>query len=390
MVNQYEGGCEKKKLVIVTTVPMSFSFFKGLLRFLSEYFNVCIVSSERVQLERIAANEGVKSHYIPIKRPIFLVKDFISLLHFIIFLCKYRPSIVHGNTPKGGLLSMISSYICRVPVRIYMCHGLRYQGETGWMKWLLQKTETLSCSCATKVICVSYGVKQKLINDKICDRKKAVVVNNGSPAGIDVEYYDPKETSKARANMREILNIPHDAFTFIYVGRIVSDKGIDELVAAFVKLNKIYKSIYLILVGEEEPDIDPLSINSIDEIKNHPHICTVGYQIDVRPYLACADAFVFPSHREGFGMSLIEAGAMGLPCISADIIGCNEIIISGINGELVPSKNTNALFCCMKRWVENPKMIADMASNARRLVIDRYNQPDMWNALKDEYMAVLK
>ncbi len=372
----------RKKFIIVTTIPLSLNFFRGQLNYLNKFFKVCAVSSCEEQLYEIAAREGISYHCIPIKRPISILHDFISLFRFIIFFLKERPEIVHGNTPKGSMIAMFAAWLTRVPTRIYMCHGLRYQGEKGVFRWLLQSTERLSCSCSTNVICVSHGVERKLREDKIAQARKLSVVCDGSPSGIDMDFFN---SSRALRNIRLELRIPKNDFIFIYVGRVVGDKGINELIHAFSRLSKEIATVHLILVGEEEPYLDPIRQDVVAEIDLNSRIYAVGKQADVRPYLSSADAFVFPSYREGFGMVLIEAQAMGVPCISSDIIGCNEIIIPGENGELIPSKDENALYERMKDWGEHPEKVTYMASNCRRLVEERYEQKKIWDALKKTY-----
>ena len=181
----------KKKFFITTTIPASLNFFKGNLSFLNKYYDVTAISSNRDFLLEVGKREGINIFYIPMVRPISLLMDIVCLFKFIFFFIKERPYIVHGNTPKASFLSMISSWLVRVPIRIYMCHGLRYQGENNkYKRQLLMWMEKISCLCATKVICVSNGVKQTLIEDNICSCKKAIVVHFGSASGIDIDFFD--------------------------------------------------------------------------------------------------------------------------------------------------------------------------------------------------------
>ncbi len=373
----------KKKFIIVTTIPATLGFFRGNLKFLSDTFDICAVSSDKEKLEAFAESEGVASHYIPMKRQISLFSDFLSLFCFIFFFLKKRPDIVHGNTPKGAMLSMLAAWITRVPVRIYMCHGLRYQGTQSKMRKLLMWMEWLTCSCATQVISVSKGVRTTLIEDGLCKERKIMVVRDGSAAGIDLTRFD---INKVDATIvRKQLSISPFDFVFIFVGRIVKDKGINELVSAFTRLSEENKKLHLILVGAEERELNPISDDARKQIETNARIHAVGRQADVRPFILASNAFVFPSYREGFGMVLIEAQAMGVPCMSSDIIGCNEIIIPGENGELIPVKDEKVLYERMKDWVELPDKVAYMASNARRLVAERYEQKMVWNALLETY-----
>ena len=182
----------KKLFYIVTTIPLSLIFFRGQLAYLSNNFEIVAISSDRDALEKFGETEGVETHYIPMVRSMSLLHDFKSLIKIISFFRKNKPDIVHGNTPKGSFLSMIAAKLTGVPVRIYMCHGLRYQGSSGLMQSVLKMMERISCYCSTEVLCVSNGVKATLVADRICKIAKLKVVGNGSSNGIDVTKFDRK------------------------------------------------------------------------------------------------------------------------------------------------------------------------------------------------------
>ena len=175
------------------------------------------------------------------------------------------------------------------------------------------------------------------------------VVGYGSAGGVDNERYN---SNNIESNVRNEINIPEDAFVFAFVGRIVKDKGINELVAAFDNINRKYHNTHLLLVGPVETVQNPVDESTLKTIEYNANIHTVGMQKDVRPYLKASDAFILPSYREGFGMVLIEAGAMGLQCITTDITGCNEIIVPGENGAIIEPRNMEALREEMEKWGE--------------------------------------
>lgn len=378
----------KRKFFITTTIPATLVFFQGNLAFLNESFDVCAISSQKESLEMLGQREGIRTYCIPMCRPISLFHDIVSLFRFLSLFLKERPDIVHGNTPKASMLSMLAAKITGVKVRIYMCHGLRYQGTTGIMRWLLMMIEKITSACATEVICVSKGVKNIMIEDCICPKSKAIVIHHGSAGGIDLDRF--KEDPSKKSEIREKLGISPSDFVYLFVGRIVKDKGINELVNAFVKLQALKQFVHLILVGSEEGSLNPISDEIRKKIKKNKNIHAVGRQGDIRPYLLSSDAFILPSYREGFGMVLIEAGALGLPCITTDISGCNEIIISGENGEIIPPRDENALYEKMKEWVEHPEKPIAMALKARSLVESRFEQKVVWNGLLEEYKRLIK
>lgn len=379
----------KKKMCVVTTIPLSLIFFKGQLRFLSRVFEVTAVSSESEKLAEIGRQEGVAVHCIPMKRPISLWNDLKGLVLFICWFRRVRPDIVHGNTPKGAFLSMLAARLVGVPVRIYMCHGLRYQGTHGLLKRLLMFMERMTCRCATQVLCVSFGVCDQLAKDGVCKKGKSKVVLNGSANGIDLSYYVRED--EGREVWRKRLGIGNTDFVFSFVGRVVRDKGVNELVTAFNRLSREIRGIHLVIVGPGESALDPVSEVSKDIIQKNDCIHTVGMQSDIRPYVMLSDAFVLPSYREGFGQVLMEAGALGVPCITTDITGCNEIIQEGINGKIIPPRDEQALYEAMKWFYEHrDDEVKKMAKNARPMIAERYEQHIVWEALLKEYRELLK
>ena len=278
---------------------------------------------------------------------------------------------------------MVAAWLTRRPVRIYMCHGLRYQGTEGRLRKLLMTMEKITCACATHVVSVSKGVANVMTQDGLCPKEKMRVVGYGSAGGVDIERYNP---NPIESNVRHELEIPEDGFVFTFVGRIVKDKGINELISAFNNINQKYPNAHLLLVGPIESVQNPVDESTFRTIEKNENIHAVGMQKDVRPYLKASDAFVLPSYREGFGMVLIEAGAMGLPCITTDITGCNEIIVPGENGAIIEPRNMKALRDEMEKWVSNPDMVKKMASNARNMVSERYDS----RIVRDHYFEFYK
>ena len=378
----------KKLFYIVTTIPLSLNFFRGQLSYLSNSFKVVAISSDKDALEKFGESEKIETHYIPMVRSISLLHDFQSLVKMIVFFGKSKPDIVHGNTPKGGFLSMIAAKLTGVPVRIYMCHGLRYQGSYGFMRSVLKMMERISCYCSTEVLCVSNGVRVTLVADKICKEAKLKVVGNGSSNGIDVTKFDRKTIS---TEVISSIVEPGNKFVFAFVGRIVRDKGVNELVAAFKKITNLYHDVILMLIGSFEDDDNPIEENTKVEIKSNPYIHYWGSQEDVRPFMCASDVFILPSYREGFGMVLMEAGALSVPCITTNIIGCNEIIQDGINGKIIPPRDEDALYEAMKWCYEHRNdEIKEMAERARTMIVERYEQHKVWEALLEEYQLLSK
>ena len=365
------------KLIRSTTVPQTLNTFcKGLLKELKhEGYEVVAVSSPGEELDELANSEGIRTIALPMERRILPFKDMKSLWQMWRLMRREKPDMVHSMTPKAGLVTMVAAWLTRVPIRIHTFTGLVFPTSIGLKRRILMFTDWLTCACATHIIPEGEGVKADLLNNKIT-KKNIRVLGHGNIRGIDLEFFKPRVPR---------LQEEQAAFTFVFVGRLVGDKGINELIDAFSRLNKEHSATRLVLVGTEEEEIDPIKPETKAEIDRNPAIDAVGQQSDVRSFFATANALVFPSYREGFPNVVIEAGAMGLPSIVTDINGSREIIIDGENGMIVPSKNAEALYHAMKHFVENPEDVKRMAENARPLIASRYEQSYVRQCLKDFY-----
>lgn len=371
---------KKLKIIRSATVPQSLdSFCNGVLKELSQEYEVVAVSSPGEALDKVSRREGVRTIAVPMERHISLMNDLRSLWQMWRVMRRERPDLVHSMTPKAGLICMMAAWLARVPRRVHMFTGLVWPTSTGLKRRILMATDWLTCACATHIIPEGEGVKHDLLSHHIT-RKPIKVLGYGNVKGIDMEHYNPALFS----------NVSHqEGFTFVFVGRIVRDKGINELVAAFDRLHGDYPDARLVLIGPREDDLDPVLPATLERINSGNGIETVGPQSDVRPFYASADALVFPSYREGFPNVVIEAGAMGLPCIVTDINGSREIIIDGQNGVIVPPRDEEALYQAMKRFVEQPDEIAAMAQKARGLIASRYEQSYVRQCLYDFYHEIL-
>lgn len=376
----------KLKIIRATTVPMSLNAFcNGMLKELSEKYEVVALSSPGPELSVIEAREGVRTIAVPMERHISPLKDLLALIKMVWVFRKEKPAMVHSMTPKAGLLCMVAAWLTRVPVRIHTFTGLVWPTSTGLKRKVLMLTDKITCGCATHIIPEGEGVKNDLIAGKIT-KKPLKVLGYGNVMGVDLTHYVRSEELKVKSE-----KLRSDRFTFLFVGRIVKDKGINELCQAFDKLSK-KTPVRLVLVGKYEDTLDPISDASRDIIKTNAFIEYVGpqYGEDLLAYYAAADCFVFPSYREGFPNTVLEAGAMGLPSVVTDINGSREIIEDGKNGVIVPSQNAEALYEAMQKMLIDKEKREYMASNARKMIADRFEQSFVRKCLYDYYDVILK
>lgn len=390
----------KRKLIRVTTSDISLdSLIKGQLKFLSSEFEVIGVSNNTGVLAMVGEREGIRTIEVPMHREISLFSDIKCLWLLYRLFRKEKPDIVHANTPKGSMLSMIASRLASVPHRLYTVTGLRYEGASGVFRTLLMAMERISCYCATKVIPEGEGVKKTLLKDNITSKEMHIILN-GNINGIDTEYFNPDLFNRDRTDnklytgnkkdIRRDLNLKEDDFVFIFIGRIVRDKGMNELTVCMKRFKAEKKNVKLLLVGRFESKLDPLDADNEEFLRSDPNIHFLGYQNDVRPFFVAADVLVFPSYREGFPNVVLQAGAMGIPAIVTNINGCNEIIKEDFNGKIFSSKDVNALYEKMNWCLNNKNRVKDMASQSRKMIVDRYRQEEVWEATLQEYKKLLK
>ena len=386
-----------KKLIRITTVPISFKvLLKGQLRFMaSNGFDVKGVSSEGEELREVYENEGIVMEAINMSRKITPFQDLKSLWEMWNFLRKEKPQIVHTHTPKAGIIGMLAARLAGVPHRLHTVAGLPLMEATGIKRKILNFVEKLTYSSATRVYPNSKGLYDFILQNNFTQSNKLKIIANGSSNGINTTFFSPEQVSETeKAALREKLNIQPDDFVFVFVGRIVSDKGINELIKAFSQLqtaeNNELTGIKLLLVGGLESDLDPLNPETLAEINQNKGIISAGFQQDVRPFFAISDALAFPSYREGFPNVVMQAGAMGLPSIVSDINGCNEIIVEGENGLIIPSKNVEKLKEKMLTLARDKNLYIKLKENSRRMIENRYEQSVVWKALLEEYEGLLQ
>ncbi len=407
---------QRKKLIRVTTADISLnSLLKGQLKFLNQYFEVIGVAKDTGVLNEVSEREGIRVVDAPLERPISLVKDIKGLWFLYRLFRKEKPWCVHANTPKGSLLAMIAAWFACVPHRVYTVTGLRYQGAHGLLRMILKTMERLSCLFATNVIPEGQGVLQCLKCDNIT-KKALQVIHYGNINGKDTEFFSREntiETASVRLadkqmtlrnlSEKEAINLvrgelgfSNNDFVFIFIGRLVNDKGLGELADVMRKLEDEKIKVKLLLIGELDGEDDALAKDKLNYLMQSKNVKYIGVQSDIRPYLMASDVLAFPSYREGFPNVPLEAGALGLPAIVTNINGSNEIIEDGVNGKIIQAPLDNKgmrvnditieLYTMMKWFYYHPEEVKRMGENARPIICERYEQQNVWNALLKFYI----
>jgi glycosyltransferase involved in cell wall biosynthesis len=379
------------KLIRITTVPMSLKYLLGgQLSYMKAHgFDVLAISAdgkERVDI----VNEGISHVIIPFTRKITPIQDLVCLVKLIRLFRKVKPDIVHTHTPKAGLLGMMVARFCGVRVRMHTVAGLPLIEAKGLKRWILSITERITYACATQVYPNSAGLKEYIKDQLAISNEQLTIIGKGSSNGIDTSFFSktPELQSQAK-HIRSRYAIPEDAIVFSFVGRVVKDKGMHELVHAFKNVLRERPNAYLLVVGPLEPELDPLEPEDLDFLQTHKQVIMPGFQPDVRPWLLASDVFVFPSYREGFPNVVMQACCLEVPCIVSDINGCNEIIQHEKTGLIVPPKNEEALYTAMTRLMSDTSLRKEFGVRSREFVVNNFDQRYVWRELLREYNQLI-
>ena len=376
------------KLLIVTTVPEALAtILRDQPRFLSRQFDVTLATSPGSELTAIAENERVPVELVPMVRGIDLAADVRSIVRMARLIRRLRPDAVHSYTPKAGLVAMTAAAFCRVPVRIHNFTGLIFPIHSGVKRAALMWADRLTALCATRVIPEGDGVRRDLQRFAIT-RKPLHVIGHGNIAGVDTSHFSPDDEDVQRAAQRLAADIGLQGTdrVFCFIGRLHRDKGLKELIQAFTKLPPNSR---LVIVGapDESAPIDPATESGLAQ----PRIHRLGFQQDIRPALAVSDALVLPSYREGFPNVILQAGAMRLPVLAANVSGCNEFVTPGVNGWLVEPRDGDDLWRAMLEAMMLPRdELEAMGEESRRRVRERHERVAYWETLRRFYEAELQ
>lgn len=381
------------RLVRIMTVPLSIEYIlRGQLAYFREQqFEVDSVSADGPERESVIEREKVAHTIIPFTRKITPFQDLYCLILLIRFLIRIKPHIVHTQTPKAGLLGMMAAWICGVPVRIHTVGGMPLMEATGVKRKILTYAEKLTYACAHQVWPNSNSLRDFIVQDLKVNPNKLVVIGHGSSNGIDTEKFKRTPALMAEATaLRQHHGLKTQDVAFCFVGRLVRDKGIQELAEAFTRLSQRYPSVKLFLLGHFEDELDPISDQHKKLINNNPAIIATGFSTRVPLYMAASDIFVFPTYREGFPNVVLQACAMELPSIVTNINGCNEIIQHQKNGLIIEPKDVDALYAAMEKLLTDSVLRQSLAEQSRTDVVRLFDQQIFWNNLKQAYFTLLQ
>jgi glycosyltransferase involved in cell wall biosynthesis len=373
------------RLLHATTVPSTLQFLAGQVSYLRDQgIHVTVLSSPGPELEEFADAEGATAIPVPMSRSISPRTDLITLLRLIRALRAERPDVLHAHTPKAGLLATIAGRLAGVPLCIYQIHGLRFVTTTGPRRLLLRTTERIACLMAHRVLAVSPSVLALAEDERLIRRGKGAVIGRGTINGIDVQAFDPEAFRDSAATEKAALGIPEDAPVIGFVGRLVADKGIAELVESWRTLRDVVPEAHLLVVGDLEPE-DPVDPSALAFLRDDPRAHLPGFRPDVRSLLGAMEVLVLPSHREGFGHTLLEAAAMEVATVGSDIPGISDAIADGRTGLLFPVHDVETLTGHLLALLRDPALRAALGEAGRRRAVAEFDRREVRRKFLDYY-----
>jgi glycosyltransferase involved in cell wall biosynthesis len=381
------------RLFHVATVPLSLWYLLvGQIGFMkSRGLEVHALAAPGELLDALADREGIPVHAVDMQRQVTPFRDLVSLVQIWRTFRRIRPHIVHAQTPKGGLLGSLGAWLAMVPVRIYHIRGLPYMTATGWKRRLLRLTERVACACAHQVLCVSHTLRQIAISEGFCPAGKISTLLKGSSNGVDAsgKYNPARVPAEERDRTRARYGIPADAQVVGFVGRIVRDKGLTELVEAWQALREEWPRLHLLIVGPFESE-DPVPPEVEKALRHDPRIHLVGADWNTPPLYRAMDLVALPTYREGCPNVLLEASAMELPVVATRIPGCVDVVEDGETGLLVPAHDAPALSEALRRYLNDPSLGRRHGRAGRERVLRDFATEQVWEALYEQYMSMVR
>lgn len=380
----------RPKLLFAVTASISCGFYRGMLKYLADSgFSTVMVSSAGHELDEIAHAEGAACRAVAMEREISPVHDLLSLCGLYRAIKVEKPDIVDVSTPKAGLLGGIAAALAGVPCRIYTLRGLRLETASGWKRLLLWLAERLACACAHRVVPVSRSLGQRAVDLRLARAGQAHVLGKGS-GGVDLERFTAQRRNSPHTEaLRRELGLTGQETVIGFVGRLVKDKGIHELVEAFDELSRTMPELRLLLVGDFEAG-DPVDWAVQEKIKSAPTILQIGFVNDTAPYYALMDVLALPTYREGFPGVALEAQASEVPVVTTSATGAVDSVQDGATGLVVPPGDTEALAAAMGKLLRSPALRAEMGQAGREWMERDFRCEAVWEQHATLYREMIK
>ena len=377
---------KRPRICIVVAAPLTLkAFMLGHLEALAGIADVTVVADFTPADAAFAWPDAVTRVAVPIARPIAPWADLRALLALLRLFRRQRFDLVHSITPKAGLLAMLAAALAGVPLRLHSFTGQVWVTRAGTQRSLLKSADRQIARLATHVLADSASQREFLIAQGVVAASKSAVLARGSICGVDTARFRPEAAARERVRHRH--GIAADAVVFLYLGRLNRDKGVVDLAHAFGEIGARHPDAHLLLVGPDEGNLSAAITRAAAACAGRLH--RAGLTDRPQDYFACADAFCLPSYREGFGSTIIEAAAAGVPAIGSRIYGLIDAIVEGETGLLIEPGNIGQLVQSMSTLAGDASLRRRMGQRARDRVVRDFSSEVVTAALLDYYQSRL-
>ena len=360
----------RKRVCLVSATPLTFHLFmKAHLNKFAEWADLTIVYNQNYHKDVQPIKFKGKIKHIEIVRQISIFRDLIAFGEIIFFFRREKFDAVVTLVPKAGLLGSLAGRLCGIKTRIHIYQGEVWFSKTGILKSILKTADKVIAAMSSHLVTVSQSQSKFLSNQKICKDHRLIILGHGSIAGVDTSRFSPN--MKQRSKIREKFDISNDACVILFVGRIVKEKGLFELVEAFNDLSTKHNSVVLMLIGPDDESL-ALDLQKLVKVENQNRFIYSGLSSCPEKYMAAADIFCLPSYREGFGLAALEASSCALPVVGTQIHGLSDAVIDGETGILVPAANYSELSNALSKLIKSPKLRSLYGRAGRKRAINNY------------------
>lgn len=364
---------------------------RGQPKYMREHgFDVTMISSYGWELPGVIALEGCPHIKVNLTRKLSPISDLKSIYKLYKIFKKIKPHIIHTENLKANLAGPIAGYLAGVPVRIQTMAGLVSPMKKGLKGWLIRQAEILSFKFCTDVWPNSNSSMEFMLQTKMVRASKTQVIGRGSTNGIDLERFNAGAINPGRLEeiKKSVSYSPSDEI-LLFAGRMVKDKGVEELVAVFERLQPLFPNLKLVLLGPQEADLDPLNHRTLESISNNKRIVHINWTDEVEYYLSFAGLFVFPSYREGFPNVIMQAGAMHCPVVCSEIVGNIDIVKDKVNGILHKVQDESALYDALIFALNQKDYMKELASRLHSDMVNYYDRYTLYELYIKHYKELI-
>lgn len=336
----------------------------------------------------VLTTAGIRHLSAPMTRTFTPMADLKALARLVRIMRCERFTLVHTHNPKPGLLGQLAARLAGVPIVVNTLHGFYFHdGMPSARRRFYIALEKIAARCSDVILSQNSEDIETAIAEGICSPEKIKFLGNG----IDIRRFDRRQLAQSKlAQLRAEFKLDAARPVVGFVGRLVAEKGILELLQAAKQVLTVIPNVQFLVIGPlDHEKADALTPAIAQEYGVADAFTFTGMRQDMPELYALMDLFVLPSHREGFPRSPMEASAMSVPCVVTDIRGCREAVEHEQNGLLVPLGDIDELAQAMLRLLQQPAYAQALGQTGRLFAETRFDEELVFQKVKAEYSRLL-